>query len=111
LGASAYVLKTSSAEHLVGTVRAAVLDPEGPVAVVGMPRSTLEGTQDGTDSVLSARELEIVLLAARGLSNERIASLLDLAEATVKRLLANPEGVDHRRRSHRRGPRVADFGG
>jgi len=52
------------AEHLVGAVRAAVLDPEGPDAVVGMPRSMLEGTRDGADSVLSARELKILLLAA-----------------------------------------------
>jgi DNA-binding CsgD family transcriptional regulator len=40
-------------------------------------------------SVLSARELEILLLAARGLSNSQIASSLNLAEPTVKRHLAN----------------------
>ena len=39
--------------------------------------------------MLSARELEIVLLAARGLSNERMASSLHLSEATIKRHLAN----------------------
>jgi len=49
----------------------------------------LEGTQEGSESVLSARELEILLLAARGLSNQRISSSLHLAEATVKRHLAN----------------------
>ena len=49
----------------------------------------LEGTEEGIESVLSARELEIVLLAARGLSNERIASSLHVAEGTVKRHLAN----------------------
>jgi CheY-like chemotaxis protein len=36
-GALAYLLKTSSSEHLVAAVRAAVLDPEGKNAVVGMP--------------------------------------------------------------------------
>src|SRR5215208_6567602 len=43
VGASAYLLKTSSSEHLVAAVRAAVLDPASENAVVGMPRSMLEG--------------------------------------------------------------------
>jgi DNA-binding NarL/FixJ family response regulator len=89
VGASAYLLKTSSSEHLVAAVRAAALDPQSENAVVGMPRSMLEGTQEGVESVLSARELEIVLLAARGLSNYQIATSLHLSEATVKRHLAN----------------------
>ncbi len=89
VGASAYLLKTSSAEHLVAAVRAAVLDPEGGNVVVEMPRAMLERTEGGAGSALSARELEILLLAARGLSNGRIASLLHLSEATVKRHLAN----------------------
>jgi DNA-binding NarL/FixJ family response regulator len=89
VGASAYLLKTSSSEHLVAAVRAAVLDPASENAVVGMPRSMLEGTKDGAQSVLSARELEILILAARGLSNHQIASSLYLSEGTVKRHLAN----------------------
>jgi DNA-binding NarL/FixJ family response regulator len=89
VGASAYMLKTSSAEHLVAAVRAAVLDPTSENAVVGMPRSMLEGTEDGAESVLTARELEILILAARGLSNHQIASSLYRSEGTVKRHLAN----------------------
>jgi DNA-binding NarL/FixJ family response regulator len=89
VGASAYVVKTSSSEHLVAAVRAAVLDPASENAVVGMPREMLESTAEGVDSILSARELEILLLAARGLSNHQIASALYLSEATVKRHLAN----------------------
>ena len=89
VGASTYLLKTSSAEHLVAAVRAAALDPSSENAVVGMPGKMLEGTEEGVESVLSARELEILLLAARGLSNEHIASSLHVAEATVKRHLAN----------------------
>jgi DNA-binding NarL/FixJ family response regulator len=89
VGASAYVLKTSSSEHLVAAVRAAVLDTASENAIVGIPRSMLEGTEEGIESVLSARELEILLLAARGLSNHRIASSLHIAEGTVKRHLAN----------------------
>jgi DNA-binding NarL/FixJ family response regulator len=89
VGASAYVLKTSSSEHLVAAVRAAVLDTASENAIVGIPRSMLEGTEEGIESVLSARELEILILAARGLSNHRIASSLHIAEGTVKRHLAN----------------------
>ncbi len=87
--ANAYLLKSDSAEHLIATVRAAVLDPEGGDAVVGMPPSMLEGTDKGDEGVLSARELEVLLLSARGLSNARIASSLYMAQGTVKRHLAN----------------------
>ena len=38
---------------------------------------------------LSGRQTEIVVLAARGLSNDQIARELNLAPATVKRHLAN----------------------
>ena len=89
VGASAYLLKTSSSEHLVAAVRAAVLAPTSQATVVGMPTEMLEETGQGADGVISARELEILLLVARGLSNERIASSLHIAEATVKRHLAN----------------------
>jgi DNA-binding NarL/FixJ family response regulator len=89
VGASAYVLKTSSSDHLVAAVRAAAFDPGSESVVVGMPRQMLEGTREGAESLLSARELEILLLAARGLSNEHIASSLYLSEGTVKRHLAN----------------------
>jgi DNA-binding NarL/FixJ family response regulator len=90
VGASAYLLKTASADHLVAAIRAAVFDPASENTVVGMPEGMLVGTGESADgSVLSVRELEILLLAARGLSNERIASSLYLSEATVKRHLAN----------------------
>jgi DNA-binding NarL/FixJ family response regulator len=42
LGASAYVLKSSSSGQLIGAVRAAVFDPKGENVVVGMPREVLE---------------------------------------------------------------------
>jgi DNA-binding NarL/FixJ family response regulator len=89
LGASAYLVKTSSSEHLVAAVRAAVFDPRAKNAVVGMPPAMLEESRDGVEGMLSARELELLLLAARGLSNRQIAESIHLAEATVKRHLAN----------------------
>jgi DNA-binding NarL/FixJ family response regulator len=39
--------------------------------------------------MLSERETEVLVLAARGLSNDQIAEELRLAPATVKRHLAN----------------------
>jgi DNA-binding NarL/FixJ family response regulator len=89
LGVSTYLVKTSSAEHLVAAVRAAVFDPRTKNAVVGMPTAILEESTDGVEGMLSARELELLLLAARGLSNRQIAASVHLAEATVKRHLAN----------------------
>ena len=89
LGASGYVLKSGSSQQLVGTVRAAVFAPAEGNVVVGMPREMLEEAEGGTDGVLSARELEILLLAAQGLSNRQIATRLHLAEGIVKRHLHN----------------------
>jgi DNA-binding NarL/FixJ family response regulator len=89
VGASAYVLKTASAEQLVATVRTAIFDQQGKNAVVGMPTEMLQESTDGVEDVLPARELEILLLAARGLSNLQIAASANLAEGTVKRHLAN----------------------
>ncbi len=89
LGGRAYLLKSVSVEHLVGAVRAAVFDPEGHYVVVGMPQQMIEEVQEGTGGVLSVREMEILLLVTRGLSNSQIARSLRVSEATVKRHLAN----------------------
>jgi DNA-binding NarL/FixJ family response regulator len=89
LGASAYLVKTSSANHLVAALRAAIFDPHSKNAVVGMPTAMLEESREGVEGVLSVRELEMLVLAARGLSNRQIATSAHLAEGTVKRHLAN----------------------
>jgi DNA-binding NarL/FixJ family response regulator len=89
LGASAYLLKSSSSEQLIGAVRAAVFDPKGENVIVGMPLEALEKAGEEPEGTLSARELEILLLMSRGLTNRQIATRLYLAEATVKRHLAN----------------------
>jgi ATP/maltotriose-dependent transcriptional regulator MalT len=54
-----------------------------------LPRGAFDRAEKATEDGLSARELEILLLVARGLSNRQIAHSLRLAEATVKRHLAN----------------------
>ena len=89
LGVSGYVLKSSSTAQLVGAIRAAAFAPEDGKVVVGMPRAMPEESETGAEGVLSVRELEILLLAARGLSNRQIAGQVHLAEGTVKRHLAN----------------------
>ena len=89
LGASAYIVKSASAAHLVAAVHTAILDPKSKNVVVGMPLELLEEAEEGSEGVLSARELEILLLASRGLSNRQISTSVRLAEGTVKRHLTN----------------------
>ncbi len=89
LGASGYVLKSSSTTQLVSAIRAAAFAPEEGNVVLGMPRTMLEEAEGGSEGVLSIRELEILLLAARGLSNRQIAARVHLTEGTVKRHLSN----------------------
>lgn len=89
-GASAYLVKNAEAGELIEVIRAAASDPEAVNdVIVGMPQEALEISPDGYESLLSKRELEVLLLAARGLSNRQIARELTLAEATVSRHLAN----------------------
>jgi DNA-binding NarL/FixJ family response regulator len=93
LGASAYLVKSASMQELISAVHAAAEAPEegGPRdenVVMVVPRSRLEKIEEGTDD-LSHRELEVLLLVARGLSNRQVAQALHLSEATVKRHLAN----------------------
>ena len=54
-----------------------------------MPRGLIERLEEEPDEALSERETEILVLAARGHSNDQIAYELHLAPATVKRHLAN----------------------
>jgi DNA-binding NarL/FixJ family response regulator len=92
LGASAYLVKSASLEELLVAIHAAAEGPEEPQdenVVLVLPRETLEKVESGTDEKLSPRELEILLLVARGMSNRHIAQVLMLSEATVKRHLAN----------------------
>lgn len=92
-GASAYLVKSASLQELVAAVHNVAESPaeahdENVVMVV--PREAFERAERAVkEGRISARELEILLLVARGLSNRQISHTLRVAEATVKRHLAN----------------------
>ena len=65
LGVSAYLIKSVSVEHLLGTIRTAVFDPTGQDVVGGLPREALEEVKGGPRGALTAREMEILLLATQ----------------------------------------------
>jgi DNA-binding NarL/FixJ family response regulator len=89
MGIDAYIHKSSSSKELLSTIEVASREPAGGNVVISMPRSLLERMSEEPVGGLSERETEIVVLAARGLSNRLIAGELNLSEATVKRHLAN----------------------
>lgn len=73
--------------------------PTAPLASVGTGTAIVSPTADATegpapqkDERLSARELEVVALIARGQSNKLIARALNLSPHTVKRHVANALG-------------------
>jgi DNA-binding NarL/FixJ family response regulator len=84
LGASAYLVKSATIEELHTAVHTAASSPAGNVII---PPRTLRNPAEADG--LSSRELEVLLMVARGMSNQQIAISLHLSEATVKRHLAN----------------------
>jgi DNA-binding NarL/FixJ family response regulator len=96
-GASGFLLKDVSPEHLIAAVRMvrcgdALLAPSitrrlverfAPREVSGISGSAT-GRANGDLSALTPRELEVLGLMARGLSNAELAATLTLSEATVK---------------------------
>jgi DNA-binding NarL/FixJ family response regulator len=86
LGASGFLAKSASMEELLTAVHTAA---GGDNLVLAVPREVLQRVEKGPSSPLSPRELEVVLCAARGMSNRQTAASLHLSEATVKRHLAN----------------------
>ena len=88
LGAVAYLVKSASIEELHTAVYTAANSPTGPedALIIVPPKKFRDPTEA---SGLSDRELEVLLMVARGMGNHQIAISLHLSEATVKRHLAN----------------------
>jgi DNA-binding NarL/FixJ family response regulator len=81
-GATGYLLKDTPREELFKAIRAtargeSVLSPTVASKLVGRARAPV-------DRSLSARELEVLRLVARGTSNKIIGKELRISEATVK---------------------------
>jgi DNA-binding NarL/FixJ family response regulator len=89
LGAVAYLVKSATIEELHAAVHTAANSPIGPsgdAVIVATPKTLRDPSE--ADS-LTGRELEVLLMVARGMSNQQIATSLHLSEATIKRHLAN----------------------
>ncbi len=89
-GASGYLLKDSTADQLVEAVRVvaageAMLAPAVTRRLLArMAAGPAEADGRELRARLSARETDVLLLLARGLSNVEIGAALQLAETTVK---------------------------
>lgn len=81
-GAAGYLLKDIPREDLFAAVRS-VARGETPLAPL-IAGDLLERLRRGTDKDLSAREVEVLQLAAKGMPNKRIAQELFISQATVK---------------------------
>jgi DNA-binding NarL/FixJ family response regulator len=90
-GASGFLLKDVSPEHLVGAVR--LVRAGDALLAPAITRRLIEryAVRDGQVaalhrdlSTLTPRELEVLRMLARGLSNAELAGRLQLSDATVK---------------------------
>ena len=93
-GASGYVLKSAPAEELIRAVRAvgrgeSVLDPTVTAKVVQHLATGKPAGAVNTVEALSERELEVLRLAAHGLTNKAIGQQLAISDRTVQGHLAN----------------------
>ncbi|MCG8349270.1 MAG: response regulator transcription factor [Chloroflexales bacterium] len=87
-GATGYLLKDAPREELFRAIRAAaqgqsVLAPSVAARLMGRVRTAGRPAPSAAEP-LSAREIEVLSLVARGASNKQIARTLHISEATVK---------------------------
>ncbi len=87
-GAAAFLSKTVDPDRLRDCVLALLgRGDEAPAATPGEARASAIGEAAAAGG-LSARQMEIILLAAEGLSNKEIAAAIDVSPETVKSHLA-----------------------
>ena len=99
-GASGYVLKTAGSTELVHSVRAvyrgeSALDPAVAQKVIQQLTSGRPLGAQSTVEALTEREVEVLRLAARGLTNKAIGQELGISDRTVQGHLANIYGKLH----------------
>ena len=88
-GAAGFVLKDSSAEELIRAVRAVArgdsyLDPAVTARVLSTYRNAADPPRKTPVTDLTARELDVLTLIAKGCSNAEIADTLGISSVTVK---------------------------
>jgi len=93
-GACGYLLKSARSKEITGAIHAvqsgeSVLDPVVTQKLIERVVGAARGTSSETRGILSAREVEVLRLAAKGMSNKDIADALFLSVRTVKAHLTN----------------------
>ncbi len=88
-GATGYVLKTAESREIIRAIRAtaagqSMTDPAITARLIA--RMSQPG---GSSETLSERELDVLRLAARGLTNKQISRDLTISDRTVQNHLAN----------------------
>lgn len=96
-GANGYVLKTASSSELVQAVRTvargeSALDPAVAHKLVQQLTTGRPQAAAGTPEALTGREVEVLHLVARGLTNKAIGQKLGISDRTVQGHLANIYG-------------------
>lgn len=86
-GASGYLHKSVGRQELVAAIRGVRSDPRR--VVVSISRNSFATTARPGSGPLSDRELQVLSLVARAMSNRQIAAQLAITEGTVKRHLRN----------------------
>jgi len=96
-GADSYVLKNTSPDELVRAVKATaaggtILSPDVATKVVAQMTSGKPAAAQEQVELMSARELDVLQLAAHGLTNKAIGLELGISDRTVQGHLANVYG-------------------
>ena len=92
-GVAGYLLKRTAPQEFISAVRSlcsgeAVFDLEAVTKLVGS-LVTKKGKEMKTMEHLSPREVELLRIAAKGVTNKKIASELGISQATVQTHLVN----------------------
>ncbi|TDV54240.1 response regulator transcription factor [Actinophytocola oryzae] len=91
-GAAAYLVKSIGRDELLATVHSVNRNQRN--VLLSVPRTTMRSLERAREqqSLLSARETEVLELVAAALTNAQIAGRLFISEGTVKRHLTNIYG-------------------